>query len=1050
MPTATILVTDLVASTELRARLGDEQAERLRRSHDRLLRTAIETHGGTVVKGLGDGVLARFPGATEGVAAAVAIQQAADAHTQRHPDLPLVLRVGLSAGDVTLDGGDVFGTPVVEAARLCAAASGGQILAAEVLRLLLKGRTGRNFRAVGKLDLKGLPEAVVTLEVPWERPASVALPFPDLLRTGAALDFTGRRSELELLTAAWKEAQAGERHSVLVGGEPGVGKTRLATELARSVHEAGATVLYGRCQEGLGVPYEPFVEALGFFCGHTPAHELRSRLGRFPGELGRLLPDLGELVPGLDPPLRSDSETEQYRLFEAVASWLAAAGEAGGLVFVVDDLHWAPTPTLNLLVHVLRAASPARLLVLGTFRDTEISPALTAALADLRRTSTERLSLGGLSIDELSELLERGSHRAAVEPLHEETKGNPFFVGEVLRHLESARDTVPESVREVIVARVARLGPATADVVGVAAVFGRDIELGSLAAVAGLNATAAVDALDQAVAARLMEEAGVGRYRFVHALVRSALYGTLSQNKRVQLHLRAADVEDDVTRLAFHLVASAPLADGDRTARACLGAAERALSALADGEAQDWCSQGLGFVEGPRLRIDLLTALGEAQGRTGDGAFRETLLDASRLAADEGDVARLARAVLANNRGFTSVIGQVDAERLEFLAKALDMVGPAPSNDRAELLALQAVELVFAGDREWVLRAADEAVSIAAGLEDITVRARVGVRWLWACSVPDRVHDMACDGGQIVGLADTTGDHQLRVWSRMVWGWALLATGDLRETRRRTTEAMAIADESGQPGLRCIAHNVHAAVLDALGDHEEAARLTQAAAELGQEAGWPDAMMWYSARMWLHWAFEGQPDIAAAVAAQAFAEYPQMLTWQGAWALNLALCGPSAELARVLAEAPGILPSVPVDIFWANTHFYFAIAQGFGTEEPETAAANYEALLPRHLLHVSFGIGYLGPVEVGMAVAARVLGEVEAALAHHEAAAATIEACGAARARALNGYQWAKTLLVSGDRQRAIEMAEETLAYCRTKGYTTFVTKTEEFLAEFR
>ena len=233
---------------------------------------------------------------------------------------------------------------------------------------------------------------------------------------------------------------------------------------------------------------------------------------------------------------------------------------------------------------------------------------------------------------------------------------------------------------------------------------------------------------------------------------------------------------------------------------------------------------------------------------------------------------------------------------------------------------------------------------------------------------------------------------------------------------------MVIADETGQPGLRWTAGCAHAAAIDALGEHEEAARLTQLAFELGQEVGWSDAVAWYSARMWLNWTFEGQLEVAATVMAQAFAEYPQMITWQGGWALVLGLVGQREELTGVLATLPAVLPKVPVDIFWVNTHFYFAIAQGFGVEDRDVARTIYEILLPYRSLHVSFGIGYWGPVEVGLAVAARVMGDTEVALAHHEAAAASIDGCGAARAGALNGYQWARTLLArgaTGDRERA-------------------------------
>jgi tetratricopeptide (TPR) repeat protein len=908
--------------------------------------------------------------------------------------------------------------------------------------------------------LKGLSDPVPTVEVRWERAPAQRLPFPELLGTSTGLPFTGRLSELDLLGRAWKDASAGERHCVLVGGEPGVGKTRLAAELARRIYGGGGAVLYGRCEENLGVPYEPFVEALGYFCQQTAAPDLR--LGRYPGELTRLVPDLGALVPGLDPPLRSDPETEQYRLFEAVASWLSAAAEATGLVFVVDDLHWAPPPTIQLLAHLLRAAGPARLLVVANFRDTEVGPAhpLSAFLADLRRHSpAERIALEGLSVDELTELLGGlpETPRSLAATLHEGTEGNPFFVGELLRSVADSGVAVealpvPEGVRDVIVSRVGRLSTATRELLGVASLLGRDLEVTPLAGVARTSEEDAARAMEEALSARLVEETGVGTYRFVHALVRSALYEGLSATRRARLHLRAADVfeqqgDENPATLAHHLVSSAPLGDRARTASACLAAGDRALSVLADAEAGEWYSRGLAFSgDDSILRIDLLTGLGEAQRRTGDPASRQTLIDASCLAVDHGDVTRLVRAVLTNSRGFYSGAGHVDEERLDLIATALDLLGPAPSAERAELLALQAAELVFADDHERRLRVADEAAAIADRLEDLPVRARVGVRRSVACLVPDRMAAMVSEGEDVVGLADASGDPQLRVMARVVWTPALLAAGHLREARRRTAEAMAIADDTGQPGLRSFAHLHYAGALDALGDHEEAQRLSQAACELGQEASWPDALMFYGARIWLHWTFEGQPEVAAAVAAQAFAEYPKLVAWQGAWALAIVLGGGGEEAAGVLAS----VPNVPVDMFWLITRAFFAAAQGFGVEDPQTAGAVYERLLPYRALHAGYGIGYLGPVEMALAVAARVMGDVESALAHHDAAAATIEACGAARARAFNGYQWARTLLARdapGDRQRSAELAEETLAYCKTKGYTTFVTKTEELLA---
>ncbi len=225
--TATILVSDLVGSTELRSQLGEERAEVVRRDHDRSLIDAAEANGGHVVKGLGDGVLVMFAGAAEAVAAGVAMQRAVDLHA-RNERLDLAIRVGISAGDVTLEDGDCFGTPVVEASRLCGVADGGHILVAEVVRVLARGRGGHEMTSVGDLELKGLTEAVPTFDVAWEPAAGAAD-----LRTRSP--YVGRARERELLAGRVTSARDDVGGVVLVAGEPGIGKTRIvARSLPRS------------------------------------------------------------------------------------------------------------------------------------------------------------------------------------------------------------------------------------------------------------------------------------------------------------------------------------------------------------------------------------------------------------------------------------------------------------------------------------------------------------------------------------------------------------------------------------------------------------------------------------------------------------------------------------------------------------------------------------------------------------------------------------------------------------------------------------------------
>src|SRR5882724_508553 len=180
--TAIVVFTDLVGSTELRSRLGEDAADELRRTHDRLIAGAVEGNRGRLVKNLGDGVMATFTGASDALGAAVGIQQGFDRHNRSGScDVPLEVRVGVSAGDVAFEGADCFGTPVIEAARLCAAAGGGKILVTEVVRLLAGAGGGHQFTPVGALDLKGLPAPVAACEVTWEPLAEPLLPMPALL-----------------------------------------------------------------------------------------------------------------------------------------------------------------------------------------------------------------------------------------------------------------------------------------------------------------------------------------------------------------------------------------------------------------------------------------------------------------------------------------------------------------------------------------------------------------------------------------------------------------------------------------------------------------------------------------------------------------------------------------------------------------------------------------------------------------------------------------------------------------------------------------------------
>jgi class 3 adenylate cyclase len=442
----TILFTDLVGSTELTSTLGDVAADDLRREHFGHLREAIAATGGTEVKTIGDSVMVSYKGAADALSGGVAMQRAVERHNRGREDVRLEMRVGVSAGDATFEDGDWFGTPVIEASRLCHEANGGQILASDLVRALAGSRCEFELRPLGARDLKGLGAPIAICEVDWQVPVDeTRVPLPIFVDTSPGFAFAGRADAYETLLLAWKETLDGARRAVLVSGEPGIGKTRLVTELVRHAYESGTTVLWGRCDEELGVPFEPFAEAIRHYVANVPLERLRAELGPLGGELSRLLPDLPTRVPGLAAPVASDADTERHRLFEAVTDFLAEMAHTDPVVLVLDDVHWADKPSLLLLRHVLRSAAPMRLFVLATYRDTDLDRThpLAELLADFRREpGVSRLDLAGLDAADVAALMESAAGHDLDEPglalaraLQAETEGNPFFVGEVLRHL---------------------------------------------------------------------------------------------------------------------------------------------------------------------------------------------------------------------------------------------------------------------------------------------------------------------------------------------------------------------------------------------------------------------------------------------------------------------------------------------------------------------------------------------------------------------------------------------------------------------------------------
>jgi DNA-binding NarL/FixJ family response regulator len=478
--------------------------------------------------------------------------------------------------------------------------------------------------------------------------------------------FVGREAELGQLYARFDAAVGGQGSVVALLGEPGIGKTAVCDQLAGYADRRGARTLVGRCYgaSSLNIPYLPIVEALRTYVLGLDPDTLRIQLGANASVLGRVIPDIRARLDGLEAE-PAESDDQQWRLLQAVSDFVRVVGESQPLLLILEDLHDADRATLDLLVHLSRNLVGARLLVLITYRDIEVTRAhpLSGALAELRRSSNfVRLPLRGLDEDEVQRMLasisEQAVPRAFVDLVHRQTEGNPLFVQELLRYLVEhdlveARDgtlqragdaglaeRIPEGLRDVIGQRLSHLTERTNHVLALASVLGREFRLDTLVQMADVSEDEVTLALEEAARAALVDEQslpGFVTYRFTHALFRQTLYEEISAPRRIRLHQQAARVlaqlyaaylEDHAAEIAEHYAHSSDRSDLANAVAYWEQAARQATRVYAHGDAvrcleravevHEFCDPG-----NLAKRCDLLLALGAAL--TLSGAPRRTL-----------------------------------------------------------------------------------------------------------------------------------------------------------------------------------------------------------------------------------------------------------------------------------------------------------------------------------------------------------------------------------------------------------------------------------------
>ena len=635
--------------------------------------------------------------------------------------------------------------------------------------------------------------------------------------------FVGRSRELELAYYCLADALAGSGGALLVSGEPGIGKTRLAEQVEQHARGLGAAVAWGRCvEDDAAPPFWPWRQVLRACLTDAKRDELLAFVGPDFTDLAAIVPDVvARTAPalagaGAAPPPGGE---ERFRLFATVSATLSGAAAPEGLVVVIDDLHWADPSSAQLLAHLGRDLSASRTLLVVTYRDEEISPdhPASAALASLtRERGTTRLRLDGLAAVDVATQLEATFGRRfdddVVEGVVRRSGGNPFLVAEIGQLLDQAARSgdldnrhwdraVPEGARAVITRRLDRLAPAARELLRVAAVAGSDIDPQILAEVCRVQADEVLDHLERAARGGLVISGPAGP-EFAHALVRDTLVAELPASRRLGIHRRIAeqletaygdDVDPRAAIIAHHWLSALPLGDPDRAVAWLERAASNAPDALAYEEAARQYHRALGAMASGRFASRnlsrVLVARADALLKSGD------VTSAIAAAAEAGDEARRAGDPLALARVAMSLDGVAEPSwarlAVQLAEDALSRIADDQVEARARLLAVVATQATLLEDAERADSVSHRALELAESADThaalmSALRARQMAR-----SDPDGVEDRMRVAERMLTLAAGARDDWAGLWGRL---WRIDASCQLGDLDAAESDLALLAE----------------------------------------------------------------------------------------------------------------------------------------------------------------------------------------------------------------------------------------------------------------
>jgi tetratricopeptide (TPR) repeat protein len=855
------------------------------------------------------------------------------------------------------------------------------------------------------------------------RPFEIRVPLPSQLASECAQGaFVGREEQLGKLVQRRARAAEGRRQFVLLTGEAGIGKTRLAAEFARRADADGATVLYGRSDPESLVPYQPFITALQHLIAHRPTLAVPDELKPVLTELARFIPALRRQVAFRDP--SPEDPENRFRLFEAVTRLLAFAAREHPTVLVLDDLQWADASTTQMRGHLLRDAEPTQSLVLATQRDViEEGCAELKELLSRQHGSAdfERIALTGLDGEETQALLalhgDAVSSGSFVQRLHDRTEGNPLFLVETLRSLTEAvaqdgdldealgRLEVPEGVKHVISQRLARLSETANQVLTVAAVIGREFPLEALEILLDQPGDEILAALEEGVDAGLIREVkeDVGRFYFAHSLERETLYESQSAIRRMRLHHRIAEALESIdarypvspVELAHHYFESRHLDRERKAVRYALEAAEQATVALAYEEAAEHYRRALATPEpDERRRCELLLKLGSVEVATSAQAARSTFTEAAELARQANAPELLARAALGFSWRYAAVAA--DAEAIARLEEALAALDEADSALRVKLLARLAHAINFLGQHERTDAVSSEALEMAHRIGDNDALVVALESRHQALLSIEYLDERLAVSDELIELAQRIGAREVEAQALHTRTFDLLDLGDFEGARRQSETFGALATALRQPTYQAWSACWEVLWLQMADRPAEAMQRAQRAIEATSGLADAEELGLLFAGLMLGTAYTQRQLTGHLPAIEAVAEQnPHMRIYRAVLAVTYLQAGDrergAAEFERLAQDDFG---TVSRDQLWASTLCLLAEACAL-LGDRERAGVLYALLLPYSNRNIQAGLAAsFGSAERFLGLLAAATGDSAGAAAHFEAALAQNTAWG--------------------------------------------------------